>query len=136
MGFDLYGLNATSENGDYFRNNCWWWRPLWEFVCTHCNDILTEKQQIGGTFNDGTKIGPAMSIKIADRLQKKIDDGTADKAEKENKKIMKQAKMHNEKLDKKTKDPKHDIRDSYPFTVENLQDFIKFCRDSGGFTVN
>ena len=33
MGFDLYGLAATSENGAYFRNNCWWWRPLWNFTC-------------------------------------------------------------------------------------------------------
>ena len=63
MGFDLTGLNPnlvrpepelppfperTSEDwelytewqeencGTYFRNNVWFWRPLWNFVCGCC----------------------------------------------------------------------------------------------------
>ena len=29
--------------GIYFRNNCWWWRSLWDYTYNECNDILTEK---------------------------------------------------------------------------------------------
>ena len=28
--------------GVYFRNNVWWWRPLWEFVCMQCSDFMTD----------------------------------------------------------------------------------------------
>lgn len=133
MGFDLYGLKVASKKGEYFRNNVWWWRPLWDFVCVHCNDILTEKQQTGGTWNDGTKIGPKMSIRIADRLQEKINDGTATQEEKDIKKMIKEAKKHNKEL--KHGDPKYNWDEAYPFSMENLKDFIQFCRDSGGFNI-
>ena len=39
--------------GGYFRNNVWWWRPLWDFVCHTCDDILTEKEKEAGSYNDG-----------------------------------------------------------------------------------
>ena len=29
MGFDIYGLKQLENEDNYFRNNCWWWRPLW-----------------------------------------------------------------------------------------------------------
>ena len=29
--------------GIYFRNNVWWWRPLWMYISDLCKDILTEK---------------------------------------------------------------------------------------------
>ena len=31
MGMDVYGKGATSEKGEYFRNNVWSWRPLWNY---------------------------------------------------------------------------------------------------------
>lgn len=135
MGFDLHGLKATSETGDYFRNNCWHWRPLWAFVCKHCKDILTEKQQNGGSFNDGTKVGAKMSIKIADRLQETIDNKIAIQETKDNKKGIKEAKKHNKTLNFKNPPSDRDWRDAYPFTIENLKEFIQFCRDSGGFEI-
>ena len=34
-----------SENpGDYFSANAWTWRPIWNFVCEVCPDILTEEE--------------------------------------------------------------------------------------------
>ena len=36
--------NYEEENpGSYFRNNVWFWRPLWSFVCVSCDDFLKEK---------------------------------------------------------------------------------------------
>jgi hypothetical protein len=31
MGMDVYGTEPKNEKGAYFRNNVWWWRPLWEY---------------------------------------------------------------------------------------------------------
>ena len=39
--------------GIYFRNNVWWWRPLWNYVCKNCSDILTDEDVGAGSFNDG-----------------------------------------------------------------------------------
>ena len=42
---EYWELQSEWENnnpGNYFRNNVWWWRPLWSFTCDHCADFLTE----------------------------------------------------------------------------------------------
>ena len=102
MGFDLSGMNPNltrpqpklppmtertskhweqyfewqDENcGTYFRNNVWWWRPLWHFVTGVCDDILTEKDMEQGTWNDGHKISKTKAGKIAKRLFKLIENG-------------------------------------------------------------
>ena len=31
MGMDVSGMNPSSETGEYFRNNVWWWRHLWNY---------------------------------------------------------------------------------------------------------
>ena len=28
MGMDVYGINPRSKQGEYFRANCWSWRPI------------------------------------------------------------------------------------------------------------
>ena len=37
-------MNEREEEnpGVYFRNNVWWWRPLWNYVCEECDYILEE----------------------------------------------------------------------------------------------
>ena len=64
---DVYGLNPTttapaqpnhddfdsedwkaywegqSLSGQYFRNNVWWWRPLWNYVANLCSEVITEE---------------------------------------------------------------------------------------------
>ena len=42
MGMDVYGKNQTSEKGSYFRNNVWWWRPLWNY-CEELHGDITHK---------------------------------------------------------------------------------------------
>ena len=70
MGFDLYGMNATSkEEGDYFRANVWWWRPLWQYVSITCEDILTENDMERGSYNDGHRISKTKANRIASRLK-------------------------------------------------------------------
>ena len=28
--------------GVYFRNNVWWWRPLWDYVCNNVDELTEE----------------------------------------------------------------------------------------------
>ena len=50
MGMDVYGRNATSEKGEYFRNNVWWWRPLWNYCLEVAPELCGE---VDGDTNGG-----------------------------------------------------------------------------------
>ena len=75
MGFDLYGVSPKNKNGEYFRNNVWWWRPLWQYVAVECSDLLTDKDIEAGGYNDNHKIKARQAEKIADRLLGLCKDG-------------------------------------------------------------
>jgi len=40
---DLEEFERTNV-GYYFRNNVWWWRPLWMYVADVCSDVLSEEE--------------------------------------------------------------------------------------------
>jgi len=149
MGFDLSGMNPNitrpapelppfpertdkdwekyhdwqEENcGTYFRNNVWWWRPLWNFVSSVCEDILTEKDIESGSYNDGHKISKTKAGKMAKRLHGLIEDNTAKKYE----------ALYKEELDSLEQD---DWDKSYPFSEDNVRKFANFCANSGGFQI-
>ena len=151
--------------GDYFRNNVWFWRPLWDFVCYHCNGFLTPRDCSKGGSNSGDKISKTKSIKIAKKLFRLIEDGTVAHYEKEYALGYEQANEHNAKINKeldklKKKVNKETNKDlapanypekykkewdkiyaktnwtgSYPFSAENVKEFAKFCEQSGGFEI-
>ena len=63
-----------AENpGDYFRANVWGWRPIWEFECEVCPDILTEEDYKRGHYNDNHLIEEDRAKDIAKRLREKMD---------------------------------------------------------------
>ena len=164
--FELVQQHELDNPGHYFRNNVWWWRPLWHFVCATCDDILTEKDMAGGSYNDGHKISKTKAIRIAKRISKLIADGTVDELDKREALNRAKAKAHNElvqeELDKiketvvkalgdeniapvdypkPYKDKWDEVyarkkwASDYPFDKENVEDFAKFCLDSGGFEI-
>ena len=102
MGFDLHG-NSDTDEGNYFRNSVWWWRPLWGFVSHHCSDILTEKDIYKGSFNDFYNISKSKALKIADRLFDLVEDGTVDAYAKENTLMIEKARAHNKIIDNERK---------------------------------
>lgn len=67
--------------GWYFRANVWYWRPIWNFVCSFCDNILSETDMERGNYNDMHKISKTKAKRIAIRLRKRIKDGTAQKYE-------------------------------------------------------
>lgn len=135
MGYDIYGVNAKTSKGEYFRNNIWWWSNLWEYVCDIGlkEGILTQEDCGKGGHNGGEKIGARKAAKLAKALQESIDNGTAALFQK---KIdaSKLAAVFNNK-DKKFGDPGYSYDDSYPFSITNLKEFTDFVKDSGGFEI-
>ena len=149
MGFDLSGMNPNltrpepelppfpertdkdwekyhdwqEENcGTYFRNNVWWWRPLWNFVTGICDDILTEKDIEQGNYNDGHKISKTKAKKIAVRLRKMLRDGHVELTEAKYK--QEQVQLSEDNWNK-----------NYPFSIQNVIEFERFCENSGGFEI-
>ena len=183
MGFDLSGMNPnittpqpelppwdkrTAEDwerytdwqeknsGVYFRNNVWWWRPLWNFVCNSCDDILTEKDIEGGSWNDGHRISRTKAGKIAKRLYHMIEDGRVEEYENGYKKQLESLEQVDCEIcdaTGKRKEPpstgagdrecngcngtgkKDDWAKSYPFSEDNVREFADFCENSGGFEI-
>ena len=80
--WELYQDWQEENCGTYFRNNVWFWRPLWNFVSGVCENILTEKDIERGSFNDGHKISKTKANKIAKRLFKLIESGQVKEYEK------------------------------------------------------
>jgi hypothetical protein len=75
MGMDVYGNNPTSERGEYFRNNVWWWRPLWDF----CEEIAPELcSGVSGHTNDGDGLDEEGAKALANVLQISLAEGVVD----------------------------------------------------------
>ena len=117
----------NSNPGVYFRNNVWWWRPLWDFVCMQCGEFMTEKQREGGNWNDGRLIDQETAAKIGTKLEILLKDGTVKRWEKH-------IKTRNEDLAKDDDEDKR-FMSSYPFSQDNVEKFAKFCLESGGFEI-
>ena len=142
--------------GIYFRNNCWWWRPLWQFVCERFDDILTEEDMEHGTYNDGHEIGADKAMKIGVELTAMLESGRikeySDRYEADIKALPKVKCDICEGTGKRQEAPKSGAGDvkcngcggngerddwakSYPFNVENVKEFADFCLQSGGFEI-
>ena len=163
--FKLKDKFGEDNPGDYFRNNVWWWRPLWSFVCSSCDDFLSAKDMECGSYNDGKKIAKYKAIKIGKRLSEKLADGTVDMIHRKYELASAKAKVHNKIVDKemdRITDACHKEHgdnlvpanypepyktqwsdaynnkswdDSYPFNKDNVENFAKFCIESGGFQI-
>jgi len=149
MGFDLYAISPRNEEekSRYFRNNVWWWRPLW----TYCREIglITDSEFNRGSFNDGYKIQTRKARRIGEMLLDLVDSG----------KVQEYATAYQQTLDNlplkpcDTCDETGKMKDGtecntchgtlkqkhhatwYPFSVENVKEFAEFCINSGGFEI-
>jgi hypothetical protein len=72
MGMDVMGKNPTDDQGNYFRNNVWWWRPLWDYV-VDVAPHLTEG--VDGHMNGGDGLAAAAAEKLAALLTAELDAG-------------------------------------------------------------
>ena len=58
------------NKGVYFRNNWWYWRPMWDFVNEKCNDLIDEELYDKGHGNDGN-VSQELAIDISKRILSK-----------------------------------------------------------------
>ena len=152
MGFDVMGHEPNTEKGEYFRNNVWWWRPLWSYVAKQCSDILTEEQIKGGCFNDGVLIPRERARAVGLRLRFLIDQKAVKKFEEEYKKSLDTipdetceiCKGSGKRDDEHVKGECNGCEGKgkrrpwachYPFNEENVREFADFAIESGGFKI-
>ena len=138
--------------GYYFRNSVWNWRPLWDFICCICDDILTEEEMKAGEYNDGKEISESKANVIASRLQLYIDNGDAERWSKERQETLDSqedeecmtcdgtGKRDDQYVKGKCngcegKGTRRPFNTNYPFDIENVKEFAKFAAQSGGFNI-
>lgn len=176
MGYGLYGLNPKiktpkpevdytnkkdfpkqmeklskweKENpGTYFRNNVWWWRGLWSYVCKVGKKIMTEKDITAGHSNSGDTISKTKATKLAKLIKEELTNGKTKefvkKYEKKRKSLpqiecflcegtgeRKDKTCHNCKGTGKQKN----WMSHYPVSIKNIEEFQKFMEQSGGFKI-
>lgn len=81
MGMDVIGKSAKSEKGEYFRNNVWWWRPLWNYCEELHGDIARDVEC--GYSNDGDGLDAYNALVLGQRLLDDIANGVTAKYESE-----------------------------------------------------
>jgi len=126
---DKYWAEKDKFNKDnpgvYFRNNCWWWRPLWNycyFISRHYNlNLISEELFESGHSNDGAGLDAEGAMTLAMHLQMSIEDGTAENYDSEYKQEMEASD--------------DEFAKSYPFDIRNVSDFAEFLEYSGGFSI-
>jgi hypothetical protein len=162
--FSASDAYEEANPGIYFRNNVWWWRPLWTYVCSLCDDILTENDMEKGGHNGGQTISKTKAQKIATRILMANKSGDLDvyaqqyketiaNLPKEKCTICDGVGMRTPPLLNKDFEPNTDQDTlekcngcegtgkrrawaaSYPFSVENAVEFANFAKESGGFQI-
>ena len=167
MGMDVIGRNNPDA---YFRNNVWWWRPLWNYcmeVAPHlCGDV-------SGHFNDGDGLDEDGALELAHLLADEIESGRTKAYEDEyNRRIsmlpMKQCTLcegtgiRTDAVGVDMGMPSRELTTEvqilvgrthgwcnscngegrtehwdagYPFSVDNVSEFVDFLADCGGFSI-
>lgn len=160
MGMDVYGREPINEVGVYFRNNVWWWRPLWNYCVTQYPELTEEVVDGQSNSGDGLDAGNAYTLGVS--LQEDIDSGVVAQYEKEYREYLASLPMLDceycdatgertweaNSMNNSTSEPVtktcnvcdgngkvEDYATNYPFSVENVQEFSKFLIFSGGFNI-
>ena len=150
MGFDLYGVDARSKKGEYFRNNIWWWRALAEYVLEHVS--FEDNDGSGWSTNSGYVVSAHSALKIAHGLDALLTSGAVSEYSRRRRARLKalpddpcllckgSGQRNDEIVVGKCNgcDGKGSARPWatwYPFSVENVRSFARFCRESGGFEI-
>lgn len=123
MGFDLYGKNPQNETGRYFRNNVWWWRPLWSLVSFYGRDVLTKKDIEAGQYNSGHVI----TKKKAKELSLILKDFISDPA--------KNQPVLDKLMDTYKTTTASGTVCEYPIDFDNIKLFIDFLDHCEGFEI-
>ena len=112
----------NANRGIYFRNNCWWWRPLWNYCYLIADDIISEEIFNSGHSNSGSGLDDKGAKLLGNRLLQQIREG----------KTIEYQAEYQQYLDDL---PDNDFDKHYPFDIDNVKEFAEFCIESGGFEI-
>ena len=176
MGMDVYGLNPTttaptqpnhddfdsedwkaywdgqSLSGQYFRNNVWYWRPLWNYVANLCSEVITEEDLDAGHHNSGHVIDAERCKYIANALAHELLNGGVEEYKKEYDKAIERLPLVKCDICDGTgqrddeyvrgdcngcdgKGERKHFDTGYPFEVSNVREFHTFVKNCGGFEI-
>jgi hypothetical protein len=161
MGMDVYGRKPKNKKGEYFRNNVWFWHPLWDY-CLKMYPKVTSKCKEGHS-NSGDGLNASDSKKLAALIRKDLDNGNAalyaekyrewqNSLEKEQCTICNGSgkRLIKSKLSDSSEQEIEEERicngcngegkrdswyTNYPFTLENLTEWQEFLDNCGGFNI-
>jgi len=150
MGMDVYGTEPINELGSYFRNNIWWWHPLWDYCLDFHPDPAAKVKE--GHSNSGDGLDSEDSIKLGNLLKKDLVSGKVKSFEEKYTKRMQSLPLEECSSCKGT-----GVRDdvfvqgtctscdatgktkpfeaNYPFSELNVKEFSEFLVNCGGFTI-
>jgi hypothetical protein len=155
MGFDVYGNREDS----YFRNNVWYWKPMWNYVAEVCN--LSDEAHEAGLVNDGYAISKTQANKISETLFGELKANRTQTYDLKHKKYLKELPLKTCKFcngtgtrDYKGEDINCNVcntestrkegipigkeknwETNYSFDVGNVREFAEFCKESDGFEI-
>jgi len=176
MGMDVYGLNPTttapsrpehddfdsedwsdyfdgqSMSGQYFRNNVWYWRPLWDYIHGLCDEVISEEDWESGHNNSGHVIDAETCKYISNALKIELDNGGVERYERLYKKSIEALPLVECPICNGTgqrndeyvvgdcngcqgEGKRKDSETSYPFEVSNVKEFQRFVENCGGFEI-
>jgi len=150
MGMDVYGKKPKNEKGEYFRNNVWWWRPLWSFCVLTYPDVAGKVQD--GHSNSGDGLNSIDSKKLAKLIKQDLDSGNVHKYAVERQAYLDSLPLkgcehcnctgiRDDQYVKGTCNACHglgEVKDwatQYPFDVQNVVQFQEFLDNCGGFSI-
>ena len=137
--------------GYYFRNNCWWWRPLWNYCYQVAPDLIDEKLWDSGHNNSGAGLNDKDARLLGNRLLQQIREGKTIEYQAEYQQYLDDIPDNdcgvcdgNNRGNNKMKDCKRcnttgkskNFNKDYTFDVDNVKEFAEFCIQSGGFEIN
>jgi hypothetical protein len=138
--------------GVYFRNNVWWWRPLWDYVVEVCEDVMTASEAEAGYSNSHleisaesvdkmlSKLVPEMAfgnhITYGDEYKAKLDALALIDCDLCNATgIRDDAHVQGECNGCAGEGKRKSWDTHYPFSHKNVESFVNFLSESGGIRI-
>lgn len=167
MGMDVFGRKNPDA---YFRNNVWWWRPLWNYCIDVAPDLC---EKVSGHYNDGDGLDEDDALELARRLRVELEAGRVAEYERKYNAHLASLPRHEcqfcggtgirtDEVGVNMGMPTRALEEhiaivvgrthgwcnacqgegrvddsmaDYPFSEENVSNFVDFLDDSGGFSI-
>jgi hypothetical protein len=137
MSMDVHGQKPKSPTGKYFGRNSWDWNPLAAYVRVAAPDIAWHSD--GWHLNEGAGLSAEYAEALAERLQAALSSGATATYVSERDASLQQDRDAL-KLDGDTRIKLADVpREKWGclgrLRVSDVEEFVAFLRDCGGFSI-